>query len=93
MHLFSLDTFIFPRIVKAVFVLGLLLIGLGMAAGIFAGVAAMGSEFTTGAFLVAVTLIGGIVSAIVWRLVVELWLVIFSINDHLEAIRKRGRSV
>lgn len=91
MSLFDLDTFIFPRIVRYVYFLGMLLIAFGMIAGFFAGIVGMGSEFITGAFLLVVTLIGGVVSAIVWRLVVELWLVAFSINDNLKAIREQGR--
>lgn len=91
MFLLNFDTFIFPRIVKLVYALGLLLVALGMGAGFFAGIAGMETTFATGAFLLVVTVIGGIVSAFAWRLVIELWLVMFSINDHLKAVREQGR--
>lgn len=89
----SFDRFLFPRVVKLVHALGLALIALAAAGGVLAGVAALasGGEPASAGLLAIGALAGGLVAALLWRLAVELWLVIFSINDHLEAIR-RGRT-
>jgi len=86
----SFDTYVFPRIVKLVYFVGLALIALSAIGGILGGLAVMFAEPGTGLFMIVAALIGAVVGAVVWRLVVELWLVIFSINDNLKAIRDRG---
>jgi hypothetical protein len=35
-------------------------------------------------------LVGGAILVVIWRVVVELWLVLFSIHDVLKEIRDRG---
>lgn len=87
---FSFDTFLFPRIVRLVYILGLVLIGLSLIGGLLGGLAVLFAETVTGLVMIVTTLIGAALGAIVWRLIVELWLVIFSINDNLKAIRDRG---
>ena len=86
----SFDTFIFPRIVRLVYFLGLILVGLGAIAGVLGGLAVMFAEPGAGLLTIVMALIGAALGALVWRLVVEFWLVIFSINDNLKAIRDRG---
>ncbi|WP_265517678.1 DUF4282 domain-containing protein [Nitratireductor luteus] len=88
----SFDKFIFPRIARVVYFVGLFLIGISLVVGIASGaiVGAAGSGAAASLFLIAGGIISAILSAIVWRLLVELWMVAFAINDNLRAIREQG---
>lgn len=84
----NFDEFIFPKIVKIIYWIGLVLIGLGTLAGMFGALATSSSVGGGAAFVgFLVALIVGAVGIIVWRVVVELWIVLFSILDTLKEIR------
>lgn len=86
----SFDKYIFPRIVRLVYFVGLFFVALGALAGVLGGLAMLFADFGAGLLAIVIALVGAALGALVWRLVVELWLVIFSINDNLKAIRDRG---
>lgn len=86
----SFDKFIFPRIVRLVYLVGLVLIALSAIVGVLGGFAMMFAEPGAGLLTIVMALIGAALGALVWRVVVEFWLVIFSINDNLKTIRDRG---
>lgn len=79
----SFEDFILPKVSKIIYWLGLVLIGLAVLSALFGAI-------TMNNFLgVLVVLIGGAVAAVVWRIAVELWLVLFSIYEVLKDIRDR----
>jgi hypothetical protein len=88
--LFQWDRFITPTIVKTFYVLVVALIILFGISGIFSGLAMMAvSPF--GGFLVVLYSIASVVVGIIFsRIVTELILIVFRINEHLGAIREQG---
>ena len=83
--IFKFDKFIAPTLIKIVYWIGLGLILLGTLAGI-AGTSYFssymgGSSFNLGGALIA--LIIGAFGVLMWRVVCELWIVTFSINERL----------
>src|SRR5271167_1242943 len=88
--LFQWDRFITPTIIKTFYWLVIALIGLFGIAGIFSGLAAMAiSPF--GGFIQLLASIAGVIVGIIFsRIVAELVLIVFRINEHLGAIRDQG---
>jgi hypothetical protein len=88
--LFQWDRFITPTIVKTFYVLVVALIILFGISGIFSGLAMMAmSPF--GGFLVVLSSITSVLVGIIFsRIVTELILIVFRINEHLGAIRDQG---
>ena len=92
---FSFRSFIFPQLVKIIYWLGLIGIGIGMLIVIVGAISASnnpylgsgGTGYAVGAVIGAI--IGGAILVVVWRVVVELWLVLFSIHEVLVDIRDR----
>ena len=94
---FNFDSFVFPRIVTVIYWIGLVFIGLSTLVGFFGmlfGGNYYGGAMGTGGGIIGalMTLIGGIIGVIGWRLLVEFWLVIFSIRDLLRDIRDGTKS-
>lgn len=89
--LFQWDRFITPSIIKSFYWLVIVLICLVGISGIFSSLAAMAvSPF--GGFILLLSALAGIVVGIVFtRIVAELILIVFRINEHLGAIRDQGR--
>ncbi|MFC3705449.1 DUF4282 domain-containing protein [Devosia honganensis] len=90
----SFDTFILPGLTKIIYWIGLALIALGTLAALFGAIALSGNPYAPaggGFFGVIMALVGGAISAVVWRIVVELWMVLFSIYDVLKEIRDQRR--
>lgn len=94
----SFDSFIFPKLTKLIYWIGL------AATALFTVFAAVGALFAGNNAYLASTgyngfvaflgiLIGGLLSALIWRIVVELWMVLFSIYDVLKEIRDRRGNV
>lgn len=77
----SFDKMIATTMIKIIYWIGLVLILLTGLTGVF----------TSGAFLAGLTaLVGLFVGLLVWRVLCELWIVIFAINDKLGHIQKQG---
>ncbi len=88
--LFQWDRFITPTIIKTFYWLVIALIALFGLSGIFSGLAAMAVSPFAG-FLALLSSIAGVFVGIVFsRIVAELILIIFRINEHLGAIRDQG---
>ncbi len=77
----NFDKLIAPTLIKFVYWVGLIFILLSTLGGVF-----MGFGFGGGIIHFFVTLVGGMLAALVWRIVCELWTAIFSINDRLGII-------
>ena len=82
----SFDTFITPRIIRIVFVIGLFLIALGALITILVGIWQL--RIITG---VIVPLVGACVAGLLWRIYCELLLVFFDMRDKLAEIAARPR--
>lgn len=91
--LFQWDRFITPTIIKTFYWLVIALICLFGLSGIFSGLAMMAiSPF--GGFLMLLSSIASVVVGIVFsRIIAEMILIIFRINEHLGAIRDQGGGV
>ena len=86
------DGFIFPKVAKFIYYLGLILITIGAIVGAIGAFFAGQADGNIGIGFVGLifSLIGGVVGALVWRIMVELWTVLFSIHDVLVEIRDKG---
>ena len=82
----SFDTFITPRIIRIVFVLGLLLIALATLIRVVIGI---WSFSLLGGIILP--LIGACIVALLWRIYCELILVFFDMRDKLADIASRPR--
>ncbi|ACI94291.1 conserved hypothetical protein [Afipia carboxidovorans OM5] len=90
--LFQWDRFITPTIIKTFYWLVIALVILSGISGIFGGLLQMAVSPFAG-FIMVLMAIAGVVAGIVFsRIIAELVLIIFRINEHLGAIREQGRS-
>ncbi len=84
--LFDFNKFVAPVLIKVIYWIGLVLIvllTLSFIAGasLFSSYLGGGGGFSVGGALFS--LIGGAFAALLWRVVCELWIVTFSINERL----------
>ena len=83
----SFDSFITPKIIRVVFVLGLLLIALGTLIRVLWGIWEL--SILSGVIL---PLVGACIVALLWRIYCELILVFFDMRDKLAEIAARPRT-
>ena len=88
--LFQWDPFITPSIVKPFYWLVIALIALFGLSGVFSGLATMAVSPFGGFVVVLSSIISVVVGIVFSRIVAELILIIFRINEHLGAIRDQG---
>ncbi|BEV46410.1 DUF4282 domain-containing protein [Afipia carboxidovorans] len=89
--LFQWDRFITPTIIKTFYWLVIALVILSGISGIFGGLLQMAVSPFAG-FIMVLMAIAGVVAGIVFsRIIAELVLIVFRINEHLGAIREQGR--
>jgi hypothetical protein len=89
--LFQWDRFITPTIIKTFYWLVIGLIVLFGLSGIFSGLAAMAISPFGGFILLLSSIVGVVVGVVFSRIVAELILIVFRINEHLGAIRDEER--
>jgi hypothetical protein len=91
--LMGFDKFLAPVLIKIVYWIGIVLIVLGTLTGVVGGGMMMGAMggyggygggFNPAGALVA--LLAGAAGLLIWRVICEIWIVIFSINDRLAQI-------
>ncbi len=91
--LMNFDKFVAPTLIRIVYWIGIVLIVLCTLAAIAGGGMMMmggyGGGFNLGGALIA--LIGGVAGLLVWRVICEVWIVLFSINDRLGQLVDRGK--
>jgi len=88
------DGFIFPKLVKVIYYIGLVVIGVG---AVLAALGALFGGFATNQAIGGLIgfigiLIGGALGLILWRVYMELLVVLFSIHDLLKEMRDKGRA-
>jgi uncharacterized membrane protein len=84
--LFTFKKFVAPVLIQISYWVGLVLIVLMTLVGIagtsvFSSYYYGGGGFSVGGALLS--LVGGVFGALIWRVVCEIWIVIFSVNDRL----------
>lgn len=89
---FSFQEFITARIIKVVYILWLIMIGVGFLFGLISAIAMMGNDEIgfLGVPMLIGTFVGTAISVLLSRIVLELLIVAFRISEDLNAIRKRG---
>jgi len=93
--LLNFNKFVAPALIRIVYWIGIVLIVLGTLGAVFGGGMLMGGGayggggFNIGGALIA--LIAGACGLLVWRVMCEIWIVIFSINDRLGVLVERGK--
>lgn len=87
---FSFREFITGRIIKVLYILWLIGIGLGVVSGLVSAIASMSLNFFVGFLMLLGVLISGAIAVLLSRVVLELLIVAFRISEDLSAIRQRG---
>lgn len=89
--LLNFDKFVAPTLIKIVYWLGIVGIVLGMLVSMAGALQMMSYNAATGLGSILIAVIGAAVGLLVWRVICELWIVIFSINDRLGVLVERGK--
>ncbi|WP_017604584.1 DUF4282 domain-containing protein [Nocardiopsis alkaliphila] len=87
---FSFREFVTSRVIKVLYVLWLIGIGLGVVSGLVSAIASMSLNFFVGFLMLLAVLVGGAIAVLLSRVVLELLIVVFRISEDLGAIRQRG---
>jgi len=88
-NLMNFDVMIGGRLIKIIYYLGLVLIGLGGLGGALGALSAMSFSFVYGLGMLIGVVIGVALAVLFWRLACELWVLMFRIHDELVAIRNK----
>jgi len=89
----NFEKFVAPALIKIIYWIGLVLIALSTLGGVLG--MNMLSSYGGGHFSVAgaiLALIGGALFMLLWRVMCEIWIVIFSINDRLGVIADKSKN-
>ena len=100
--LLNFDKFLAPLLIRIVYWVGIVLIILGTLIAMTSGGGMLGMMMGGGGFGggygggfnlagALIALIAGAIELVVWRVVCEIWIVIFSINDRLGVLVDRGK--
>jgi hypothetical protein len=87
--LFKFDKMVAPTVLKIVYWLGLIGIALACLMSIIGAISMMSYSAATGLGTLLISIIALAFGALIWRIMIEIYMVIFSINDRLGEIRDR----
>ncbi|MEO1040419.1 MAG: DUF4282 domain-containing protein [Pseudomonadota bacterium] len=85
----TFDKLIATTLIKILYWIGLIAIGLYVIIAMFGGLAMMTQNFMIGLAMFFGAPIGGAVGLLFWRFIMEVYIVIFSIHDRLGEVRDR----
>ncbi len=92
-NLMNFDTFVAPTLIRIVYWVGIALVVIctlmAMLGGGMMAAGGYGGGFNPLGAVIA--LLGGAVALLFWRVMCEVWIVIFSINDRLGVLVERGK--
>lgn len=91
--LLTFDRFVAPTLIRIVYWVGIVFIALGTLMAVFGG-GMMASQYGGGGFNLfgaVIALVAGATGLLFWRVMCEVWIVIFSINDRLGILVERGK--
>lgn len=83
----TFDKLIATGLIKLLYWIGLVAIGLGTLIGFVGAFGQFGSGFVQGIGALILTPVGGVLAIIFWRFLCEVYIVIFGIYDRLGEIR------
>lgn len=86
---FQWERFVTPKLIRIIFWIYLIFIAILVVVGIGAGVMAMGRSLLGGLGTIVGSLIGGLIGLIFVRVLCELTMIAFRIEEHLRAVRIR----
>ncbi|ASU84658.1 DUF4282 domain-containing protein [Nocardiopsis gilva YIM 90087] len=87
---FSFREFVTSKIIKLLYILWLVLIGIFTLSGVITSFGFMAIEPVSGFLGLLGTILGGAIAVLITRVGLELLIVVFRISEDLSAIRKRG---
>lgn len=87
--LLSFEKTLSLTLLRLVYGLGLLGIGIMVIVTVLGGFSAMRYSAAAGLGTVVLALLGGVVGTLLWRVMCELWMVIFGIYDRLGQIKEQ----
>ena len=92
-NLLNFNVFVAPTLIRIVYWVGIVFIVLGTLMAMLGG-GMMGGQYGGGFNPLAplIALVAGGVALLIWRVMCEIWIVIFSINDRLGIIAERNKS-
>lgn len=86
--LFSFEKNLSLALIRIVYFLGLCGIALAALVSAFGALSVMRYSFAGGVGTLLVAVLGGTIGVLVWRVVCELWMVIFGIYDRIGQVRE-----
>ena len=89
--LFQWDRFITPTVIKTFYWLLIVIVTLGGLSGVLSGLALMIVSPFAGVLTILMSIVGIVAGIFFARVIAELVLIVFRINEHLGAIRDRGQ--
>jgi hypothetical protein len=89
--LLNFDKFVAPTLIRVVYWVGIVGIIGGVLFQLSNAVQQMSYNASSALGGVIIALIGGAAALLLWRVVCEIWIVIFSINDRLGQLVDRGK--
>lgn len=88
-NLLNFDVMIGGKLIRIIYYIGLVLIGLSALGGALSALSLMSMYFAYGLGMLIILVIGVVIGVLVWRLTCELWVLMFRIHDELVAIRQK----
>ena len=84
--LFSFDKMVSPIVLKIVYWLGLIGIGLYLLVALYGALEIMRFSFATGIGTVVGAILGALIGALFWRILIEVYMIFFGIHDKVSKI-------
>ena len=88
-NLLNFDAMIGGKLIRIIYYIGLVIIGLGALGGVLGALGLMSMSFGYGLMMLVMLVIGVVIGVLIWRLTCELWVLMFRIHDELVAIRRK----
>ena len=79
-----------PSLIRILYWIGLVVIAVGTLVQVVSALGAMGSSFLGGLGLLLGVLVGAVVAVLFWRVMCELYIVLFRIYERLGEIARKG---
>ena len=85
--LFQFDRMVAPTVLKIVYWLGLIGIGIYMLIALFAAIRMMDYNFSGGFGMLLLAIVGALFGTLFWRILIEIYMVFFNIHNRVTEIR------
>lgn len=85
--LFQFERMVAPTVLKVVYWLGLVGIAIYMLIAFFGAFAVMSYDAAAGLGTIVLAIVGGLFGLLFWRILIEVYMIFFSINERVGEIR------